>query len=188
MNVSELLNTLKKNWIASAVLCILAGLLLVLFPGAALNSLCYILGGFAIATGVIRMVRYFNQDHTYPVIFQSDLIVGLFALGLGLFMVTNPQAVLSAIPTLFGILLIGFGISNILRSLDAKKAGISHWAVMLCLAVLSILSGAIIMSNPFATLEVAVVVIGAALIYEGVSDIVIVLTVGKRIQSWRSSQ
>lgn len=186
MNISQILSTLKKNWIASAVLCILVGIVLVLFPSAALNALAYFLGGFAIASGVIRMVRYFQQDHTYPVIFQSDLIVGIFSIGLGLFMVTNPQTVMSAIPLLFGILLVGFGISNVLRSMDAKKAGIGHWALLLALAVISIVLGAVIMADPFATLEVAVIIIGAALIYEGVSDVIIVLSVGKRIQSWRN--
>jgi len=188
MDFSDMLQKLKNNWIFSAVLCIVAGIILILFPGAALNSLCYILGGFAIAMGVIRMVRYFKRDHTYPVLFQSDLIVGLFSLGLGLFMVSNPLAVMSAIPMLFGILLVGFGVGNILRSLDAKAAGVGHWGVLMALAVMSILAGMVILANPFATLEAAVIVIGAALIYEGVSDIVIVLSVGRRIQSWRQSR
>ena len=100
MQFSELWEKMKKNWFFSAALCALGGLLLVLFPEAALNSLCYILGGFAIAAGVIRIIRYFEQDHSSPVLFQSDLIVGVFSLGLGLFMVGNPQAVESAIPTI----------------------------------------------------------------------------------------
>ena len=180
MQFSELWEKMKKNWFFSAALCALGGLLLVLFPEAALNSLCYILGGFAIAAGVIRIIRYFEQDHSSPVLFQSDLIVGVFSLGLGLFMVGNPQAVESAIPTIFGILLVGFGIGNILRALDAKKAGNPRWSVLMGMAAFSALLGAVILSNPFAVMRTAVIVIGAALIYEGVTDILLVFFSDRR--------
>ena len=178
---------LKKNWMVSAALCIVAGLVMLLWPVAVLDSVCYTLGGIAIASGVIRMVRYFKQDHTYPVIFQSDLIVGLFSLGLGIFMVTNPQTVVGMIPTLFAIVMIGFGIANILRSVDAKKAGFAQWGVLLALAIVSLLLGYVILLAPFATMSLTVAVIGGCLIYEGVTDMIAVLLVGKRIDAWKKS-
>ena len=180
MTVSEMWEKMKRNWYFSAALCALGGLLLVIFPVEAMNSVCYILGGVAIAAGVIRIIRYFEQDHSSPVLFQSDLIVGVFSMGLGLFMVSNPKTVESAIPTIFGILLVGFGIGNILRALDAKKAGNPRWGVLMIMAALSALLGAVILSNPFAAMKVTVIVIGAALIYEGVTDIILVLFAGKR--------
>lgn len=187
MSFKEIMERLKKNWIASAVLCIVAGLILILFPAAALDAVCYTVGGIAIASGVIRVVRYFRKDHTYPVIFQSDLIVGLFALGVGIFMVTNPKNVMGLIPAIFSIVLIGFGIANILRAVDAKKAGFGPWGVLLALAILTIILGYVILLNPFATLTATLALIGACLIYEGVSDIVAVLLVGKKIEAWRNS-
>lgn len=187
MSFKEIMETIKRNWIISAVLCIVVGLLLVLFPGSVLESLCYILGGIAIAAGVIRVVRYFKEDHTYPVIFQSDLMVGLFSLGLGLFMITNPETVVGLIPTLFSIVIVGFGIANILRAVDAKKAGLDRWGILLALAILTVLAGWVILMNPFATMAATVTLIGACLIYEGVADIVTVLLVGKRIDAWRKS-
>lgn len=188
MKFSEIMEQLKKNWIVSALLCIVVGLILVLWPDAALIHVCYILGGFAIAMGVIRVVRYFRQAHTYPVIFQSDLAVGLFSLALGLFMVTKPQTVMSIIPTLLAMVIIGFGISNILRAVDAKKAGLSYWGVLLALAILTVALGWLILMDPFGSLAVTVAVIGAGLIYEGVTDILAVLLAGKRIDAWRKSR
>ncbi|MBR1584343.1 MAG: DUF308 domain-containing protein [Clostridia bacterium] len=187
MRFQTVMEQFKKNWIASAVLCIVAGLIMLLWPGPVLDAVCYVLGGISIAAGVTRIVRYFKQDHTYPVIFQSDLIVGLFTLALGIFMVTNPQAVMSMIPTLFAIVMIGFGIANILRAVDAKKAGIGPWGVLLAMAILSIILGYVILMGPFETLAVTVAVIGGCLVYEGVTDIITVLLVGKRIEAWRKS-
>lgn len=183
-----MMEKLKKNWIASAVLCVAVGLILVIWPEGALLSVCYTVGGIAIAMGVIRMVEYFRRDHTYPVIFQSDLVVGLFALGTGLFMIINPKTVMGMIPILFAIVMIGFGIANILRAVDAKKAGIGYWKILLALAILTVALGWVILGNPFETLAATVALAGAGLIYEGVADIVTVLLVGKRIDAWRKEE
>ena len=187
MYFQEIIEKLKKNWICSAILCILAGLVMLLWPGPVLEGLCYVMGGVAIASGVIRMVRYFKQEHSRPVIFQSDLIVGQFSLGLGIFMVSKPQTVMGLVPTLFAIVMIGFGIANILCSVDAKKAGFTRWGLLLALAIVSMLLGYVILLGPFATMAVTVSVIGACLIYEGVTELVTVLVAGKQIDAWRKS-
>ncbi|MBQ9264333.1 MAG: DUF308 domain-containing protein [Clostridia bacterium] len=187
MSFMDMMNKLKKNWIASAVLCIVVGLILLLLPEKTLKVICYVVGGIATASGVVRMVRYFKQDHTYPVIFQNDLMVGLLSLGLGLFMITAPAAVVGVIPMIFAVVLIGFGIANILRAVDAKKAGVGAWGVMLALAILTVILGFVLLSSPFETMAVTVSVIGGCLIYEGVADIITVLAVGKRIETWRKA-
>ena len=186
MDWKELLNSLRKNWIVSSALMILFGLMLVLFPQVVMLNLCYLISGIAIALGVVRIVSYFRQDHTYPFLFQTDLILGFLILGLGLFALLNPETMMSLIPIVLGVLLIGCGVGNILRAVDARKAGVPLWGLLLGLAIATVILGWVIVCNPFATLIVAASVIGAGLIYEGVTDIVIVLLVGKKIQSWRT--
>ena len=188
MNFQSIYNKLKQSWIFSAIVTIVLGLILVLFPATALTSVSYVLGGLAIAMGVIRTVRYFKQDHTYPFLFQSDLVVGLLSVGFGIFMVSQPDTVMSLLPLIFGMLLVGCGIGGILRAVDAKKAGFASWGLLLGLAIVSIVLGGLIMSNPFSAMETAVIIIGASLIYQGVTDIATTLIVGKRIDQWKKSQ
>lgn len=187
MNWKETMDKLHKNWIISAVLIILVGLVLVIFPSQTLSAICYVLGGIAIAMGVVRTVRYFKLDHTYPYIFQSDLMVGLIAIALGIFMISQPKAVLSLLPFLFGLLLIGCGIGNILRAVDAKKAQFAQWSLLLALAIVSIVLGGVILFNPFAVMETVVIFIGAGLIYQGVTDLITTLVVKKRLHEWKKS-
>ena len=89
MKFGELWKNIKKSWIVSAILTGVIGLILLLFPSATLLSVCYCIGGLIIAMGVIRVVRYFRNEHAYPYLFQSDLVVGLITIGLGIFMVTQ---------------------------------------------------------------------------------------------------
>ena len=188
MNISEIWNKVKQNWIISAVVTGLIGLVLLLFPGSALTSVCYCIGGLIIALGVIRVVRYFKQEHAYPYMFQSDLVTGLITIGLGLFTVTSPVSVMSMLPYLFGLLLAGCGVGNLLRSIDAKESGFAQWGVLLGLAILSILMGLVILSNPFGTLEVVIAVVGGCLIYEAVTDILTTLILSRKIKLWKSAQ
>ena len=187
MNFKSFYEKMKRSWIFSAIVTIVLGLILVLFPAAALNSVCYVLGAIAIAMGVIRTVRYFKQDHTYPYLFQSDLVVGLLSVGFGIFMVSQPVTVLSLVPHIFGMLMVGCGIGGIMRAVDAKKAGFASWGVLLALAIVSIALGWLIMLNPFGAMETVTVVIGGCLIYQGVTDVVSTLLVGKRISEWKKS-
>ena len=122
----ELWKNVKKSWIVSAILTGVIGLILLLFPSATLLSVCYCIGGLIIAMGVIRVVRYFKNEHAYPYLFQSDLVVGLITIGLGIFMVTSPKSLVNLLPNLFGILLVGCGVGNILRSVDAKNNGFAQ--------------------------------------------------------------
>ncbi len=183
MKIGELWNKIKKNWIISAIVTGIVGLVLLLFPGSALLSVCYCIGGLTIALGVIRIVRYFKLEHLYPYFFQSDLVIGLVTVGLGIFMVTSPKAVMSLLPNLFGVLLIGCGIGNILRSVDAKNAGYAKWGVLLGMAIVSIAAGFVILNNPFSALETVVAVVGGCLIYESISDILITFVVNKKVKA-----
>ena len=183
----DLWDRFKKNWILSAIITGVIGLVLLLFPGSALLSVCYCIGGLMIAMGVIRVVRYFKLEHTHPYLFQSDLVVGLITIGLGLFMVTSPKAVMNLLPNIFGILLIGCGIGNILRSVDAKNAGFAQWGVLLGMAILSIVAGLVILSNPFETIELVVAVAGGCLIYESASDIVTTLIISRKLKTLKKN-
>ena len=187
MKIGEFWNKVKKSWIISAICTGVIGLILLLFPGNALLSVSYTIGGLTIAMGVIRVVRYFKQEHTYPYLFQSDLVIGLITVGLGLFMVTSPKTVMALLPNLLGILLVGCGIGNILRSVDAKNSGFAQWGVLLGMAILSIVAGLVILSNPFATIELVIAVTGGCLIYESISDFLTTMIVNKRIKAIKKS-
>ena len=106
---------------------------------------------------------------------------------LGLFLLASPEKVLSMVPFVFGVLLAGCGVGNVLRAADAKKAGLSAWKVLLALALISVAAGVVCMVNPFEVMETTVIVIGGSLIYTGITDIVTTLAVRKRIEAWRNA-
>lgn len=188
MNFKNIFSKLKKAWLLSSILSVALGLVLLIFPWIAIQVVCYLLGGLAIIYGIIRIVRYARQGEAYPELFRGDLVIGLFLLAIGLFIVFRIEFVAGFIPVIFGIALLSSGIGGVLRAMDSKRAGYERWFLLLVLASFTIVLGLILAMNPFATAQVAVAVIGAALVYDGVTDMITVLLVGKRIDEWKKNQ
>ena len=187
MNFKSLLEELKRNWMFSAILSILLGLVLLFFPGITTRVVCFLLGGLVIIYGLTHIIRYFRQESTYADLFRGDLMTGLFSVAIGLFMILRADVVVSLIPIIFGIVLMANGIAGVQRAADARRAGYSRWGMLLALAVLTVALSILLLINPFATIKVTVAVIGASLIYEGISDLAAMHLVGKRIEEWKKS-
>ena len=112
-------------------------------------------------------------------------IVALLKSGFFPDVVTFKYPVLSVIAL---VVLVGCGIGGIVRAVEAKKAGVSKWGILLALAILTVVLGAVILSDPFSALETAIMVIGAGLIYEGATDLITAIVAGRRIEEWRKSE
>lgn len=187
MNWKAFFAKLKKTWLISSLISVVLGLVLLLFPGIAIQVVCYLLGGLALIYGVMRIIRYARQGDVYPELFRGDLMIGLFLLAIGLFIVCRVEFVAGFIPVVFGIALLASGIGGVQRAMDAKRAGYERWLFLLVLAALTIALGLVLTMNPFASAQVAVAVIGASLIYDGITDMVTILLVGKRIDEWKKN-
>ncbi len=187
MNFKKIFERLQKAWIFSSLLSIVLGIILLFFPSITIQVVCYLLGGLAILYGIGRVIRYARQGEAYPELFRGDLMIGLFLIAIGLFIVFRIEFVAGFIPVIFGIALLASGIGGVQRSMDAKRAGYERWVALLLLAALTIALGLVLVLNPFASAQVAVAVIGASLIYDGLTDVLTILLVGKRIDEWKKN-
>lgn len=181
-NWKTMLEELKKNWLASAGVCVVAGLILLLFPRVALDVAMYIMSALIILSGAMRIYQYFQESKNDPALFQNDLIMGLLVLGLGIYLITNVRSVENVVPTLFGVLLLGFAIVSLQRALNAKSANNEKWKFIMAIAALSAVLGVLVIYNPFGALNTVVKIIGASLIYEGVADLLSLKLLGKEIK------
>lgn len=188
MNLKEWMDRVKKNWFASAGLCVVGGLVLLMFPRVALDVALYGISVLIILSGAMRIYEYFQQSNDASALFQSDLIMGMLCLGLGIYMITNVHGVEKLVPTLFGILLLGSAIVNVQRALDAKAASNPKWKVVMGIAAVSAIVGLLILYNPFGALNTVVKIIGGSLIYEGVADLVSLKLLGKELRHIRSAE
>ena len=75
----SLLKQLKWNLILLAVIFIALGIVLILWPGATMKTICYLLAAMLLAIGVVSLINYLRKDIS-GIIYRYDLVVGLCAI------------------------------------------------------------------------------------------------------------
>lgn len=178
------IQTAKTGYlVVSAALCVL-GVLLMVFPEISAKALCYILGGVLAVYGIIKMVGYFSRD-LYRLAFQYDLASGALITALGVIMLLVPDGVISVTHTVIGILILADGLFKIQIAIDAKRFGVQKWWLITAFAILTGISGLLLILHPFAGAEAAVILLGAGLLTEGILSFSVILCAVKIVRHQR---
>ena len=169
----KLLKKLKTNVVISAALCILLGIVLVVWPGLSMQIVCTAIGAVLLIGGGVRLAAYFTAKDG-SVYSQMNLITGIILAVVGIWILLQPDKVLAIIPIIVGIVIALHGVNNLQQAVTLCKEQYDKWWVALILGLLTVGFGVLLIFKPFAALDTAVRLIGVFLIYDGVSDIWIV--------------
>ena len=154
---------IKALYITISILSLLVGIALVIWPGASVITICYVVGSAAILVGAVRLMGYFSKD-SYNLNFQFDFAMGLVFLILGTVLIFHPGDTVAVLHFSVGILVLVDSVFKLQTALDAKHFGLKKWWVMLLCAVLCALFGLTLAVLPFRTAEILARVTGIALI------------------------
>ncbi len=180
----DFLKKLKKNVVTSAMLCILLGLVLAIWPGMSMHIVCIAIGSVLILGGLIRLAESFlGRDGSMYT--QINMIVGIIFTVVGIWIVIKPEKVLAIIPIIVGIVIAVHGLNNLRQTVTLCKEKYDKWWVALLLGLVTVGFGALLIFRPFAALDTAVMLIGFFLIYDGVSDLWIVSRIAKTAKVMR---
>ncbi|MBQ2283815.1 MAG: DUF308 domain-containing protein [Agathobacter sp.] len=163
----EKLKEMRADFLLSSVLCIILGIVLIVWSEGTLNFIGRLFALILIVIGAVYLIGYFFNG------LEKNLsgIAGAVLLLIGIWIMITPGVVVSVIPIIIGVILIYHGLKQVLLSMESKKYNNSKWGLGLLLAVISIVFGAICISNAFGIMELTSIVIGISLIYNGVSNI-----------------
>ena len=126
---------IKALYITISILSLLAGIALVIWPGASVITICYVVGSAAILVFLI----------------------------LGTVLIFHPGDTVAVLHFSVGILVLVDSVFKLQTALDAKHFGLKKWWVMLLCALLCAGLGLVLVILPFRTAEILVRVTGAAL-------------------------
>lgn len=175
------MRTAKIGYIAiSAALCVLGVLLIVLpaFSAALLGVLCGIL---LLLFGCVRLVGYFSKD-LYRLAFQYDLASGILLMALGIILLVHPKSLLPFLCVALGLFILIDGLFKVQIALDSRRFGLSSWWLILVLALLTGLFGLVLLFRPGEGGRLLMILLGAAMLFEGILNFSTVITAVKIIQ------
>ena len=172
------IKSLKVNDSLSALICVILGIVLLVWPGQSTQVVCMILGIVLGGFGIIQIILYLaTQEKT--MVSHSMMMLGIVLAVIGGWIVLKPDTIIKAIPMIVGILIVIHGLHNAVQAVDLKKMQYDNWWVALLLSLLTIALGVVLICNPFTVVDTVVRLIGAFLIYDGLSDMWILSRVFK---------
>lgn len=162
---------IKTAFAAVSAAFIVIGLCLLIWPGIPAAAICTVVGIISIACGVIRFIGYFSND-LYSLAFQFDLSVGIMAIVVGCALIAHPSYVLFSLPAVIGIFSLMDSILRLQTSIDAKHFGMKKWWVIMMLSVGGAVLGALLLLRPFEGGQALIRLMGAALVFDGVENLI----------------
>ena len=102
---------MKKNRVLSdftliSLFYVALGVILLGWPELSSRIICCAFGGVLAVAGLLRAAHYFFRDR-YETMLRRDLSVGLVLLAAGAFLIVRMDTVISFLPFVFGLMLLG---------------------------------------------------------------------------------
>lgn len=156
-------------WIA--LLYIILGLPLLLFPGASGSVFVWALAAGAAVYAVSHLWRYIRERKTGQAS-GGDLFLTVLPLAFSIFSLSWPQAILSFLPLVLGALLLVDGVGKVPLVIAAIRSKPPILIPLLLSSLIPIVLGTLLVVNPFHAAQMVIMIFGAALVADGVSDLV----------------
>ena len=172
--MKSIIQDMKQNYFVNAVIMIILGLVLVIWPHILGVMLCYLLGGALIVMGAIQLIGFLRGERLgfYN---KFSMFMGIVLVLLGIWICTQPRIVLSIIPVVVGIIVLIHGLMDIQYTLDIKRTGSTKLWIALIAAILTLIVGLLLVFNPFTAYEISMIMLGIAMLYDGGSDLVLLI-------------
>lgn len=172
--MKDFFKTIWKDYLVSAILTVLIGVLLTVFSSVAIDVVCIGIGVAAVVIGVIAGVRYLRRPEN-----RYELLMGLIFVALGIYVICNPKALEKMVAVVFGIVILFHGIVDAQSTVELYKARDALWPVALIISLLTIAAGCVLIFLSSLVVEMLAVVIGIMLMCEGLMDIWVAVKVRK---------
>lgn len=175
------MRTAKIGYIVISTLMCVLGILFIAVPGFSISAAGILCGVVLMVFGIVRLVGYFSKD-LYRLAFQYDLAFGIMMLALGVIMLVHPGSLMNFICITLGLSFLADGLFKVQIAIDSKSFGIRHWWLILTLAIITGIFGAILITRPSESSHILTVLAGITLLCEGLLNISTMLTAVKIIK------
>ena len=173
--MKETLKRVKADVTLSAILCVTLGVVLIFWSEETINVICKAIAIGLMIIGVVNLTGFFVSR--FKQTFTG--ILGAIVLLIGFWIFLRPDAVVSLVPIVIGVILVVHGIKDISLAVEIKRNKYKKWWSVLIMAVISLALGVLCIVYAFGLVKMAMIGVGIALIYDGLSDLWIVSRAAK---------
>ena len=159
----------SRNNVLLSILMVVLGLVLFIWPGKTLALAARILGIALLVGAAVSGYSWYRDRHKVSAGYTT-LAIAILCLVAGLIVLIAPKGVITLLPKLIGLAVLLNGVVNLAQALELRNGG-QGWTSSMVMAVLTILLGLFLLVFAFSAMKAAVMVIGGAFVYNGVSNL-----------------
>lgn len=175
MDLKQTLRRIRWGTLVSALLTVVVGILLIALPESSAHALCITAGVLLLFAGIFNFVGFFVGIAASG----ADLVAGVAEIAVSFWLFFAPDSALRVLMIAFGIILLLRSVAAIGNSFLARREAGKSWIVAFIVSAVMAVMAIVVLCNPFGTMRVLMIVTGALLIADGISDIVLVFRVRK---------
>lgn len=172
--MKSILREQRLSSVFTALATIALGFVLVLWPDRSVSLMCTVLGGILLLSGLLYVVTWFAGRGTKS---SSSILVipGVILCGLGVWLMLSSDSVISLIQYVFGAILVFHGFLDIQGAIALASYKANKWWFDFLLGLGTLGLGVAVLLNPFGSFSALITVIGLALVYDGFTDLWLIL-------------
>ena len=174
---------MNKSVYLTAALYIILGAVLAFYPKITLMMIAYLLAGVAILSGLVSVIYYFSKDVT-DTIYRYDFVNGVMMIALGAISILKMDLLMELIPIIMGVLILWNGIIKLQHSIDLNRIKYSGWVYVLIFSLLCVSVGIVLILQPGIIVNTLMVIIGISFLFCGITDIVTLVLLKKRMTEY----
>ncbi|WP_026661628.1 HdeD family acid-resistance protein [Butyrivibrio proteoclasticus] len=178
------LKNIRPDYLVRAIVLIVVGVILTVWTAASLDVMARALAILLFMIGAVLIITYLvRKEKSFTI--SGGFVAGIIIAAIGAWIFANPGKFTDFIPKLFGIFILVSGLSNLGQTVSLIRYKSSTWWISLIIALVTAFLGAFLFFNPTNAKEIAVTVIGAFLIIDGVTNLITAVLVGsaaKKVQ------
>lgn len=127
---------------------VIFGLVAVFWPGLTLGVFILLFAGYVLVAGLIAMARGFVEMSEGRSGWWLSLLLGILAVGVGIYLVRHPQATFLTVIVITGLSFIVQGIVDVARGLFTDAPSSTARIMVLIGGALSIVVGVFLLNQP----------------------------------------
>lgn len=163
---------LRLNFILTALLCTAFGIVLIVYPETTSSVFCRVIGIVLVICGILRVGGFLSgEEKTFGA--KLMLIEGILLTVIGVFIIIKPDVIKALFAIIIGILLLFHGIGDLKEGSELKRMNMNNWWIIDIIAVVTLGLGILLICRPIKEFNQLLQLVGACLIVDGVSDVVV---------------
>lgn len=141
-NMAKQVNQLDKSYFYwRGALAVVVGVMVLVWPKVTLLSIVTLISIWLLLSGVINIIEGFASVKEGGGIWIVNILVGLFSLGVGAYLVQRPALTTLAVVTLLGLVFIVQGLAYLINAFVNPSANSGRRMLSLVYAAISIIAG-----------------------------------------------